>query len=356
VRVTLFRAFPDAYRQSMTLYADRLLEHFPNLMAPDESAAGFLPARIALHAGPARYWAQYVRYRRLAPAAQGDVSHVIDHAYAHLLHGLDARRAVVTFHDALGLGRGGWGPHRLAQRLTASGLRKAAAVICVSTATATRLLETVDCRPERIDVIPQGVDERFFSLPSDPPERPSGTSMFSILHVGHTRAYKNIPAVLRVMAILARNMGESVRLLRVGEAFTPNQQRLVRDLGLANRITHLGLIENHRLPDAYRAADLLLFPSLDEGFGLPVLEAMATGIPVVASNRGAIPEVAADAAILIDPEDEDALAEAVAGVLCNPELRARLVAAGRRRARLYSWEATAAKTLDVYRRVHGGAA
>ncbi len=81
----------------------------------------------------------------------------------------------------------------------------------------------------------------------------------------------------------------------------------------------------------------------------------ASGVPVVASNRGALPEVVADAGILVDPEDEGALAEAVAGVRGNPELQARLVAAGRRRARLYSWEVTAAKTLEVYRRVHGGA-
>ena len=356
MRVTLFRAFPDAYRQSMAVYADRLLEHLPNVMAPGESATAYLPTRMALHPRPARYWSQYIRYRRLAPTAQGDVSHLVDHAYAHLVHGLDTRRTVVTFHDVIGLARGGAGPFRLIQGLTVSGLRKAAAIICVSTATATRLLETVDCRPERIEVIPQGVDERFFSAPADPPARPTGPPVFSILHVGHTRPYKNIAAVLRVLAILGRSIGESVRLLKVGEAFTPDQQRLVRDLGLTNRITHLGLVDDHRLLEAYRAADVLLFPSLDEGFGLPVLEAMAAGVPVVASNRGALPEVVADAGMLLNPEDEGGLAEGVAGVLGNPDLRARLVAAGRRRARLYSWEVTAAKTLEVYRRVHGGAA
>lgn len=356
MRVTLFRAFPDAYRQSMTVYADRLLEHLRAVMAPGESVAAYLPPSVALHPRPARYWSQYVRYRRLAPAAQGDVSHVIDHAYAHLVHGLDARRAVVTVHDAIGLGGGGAGPFRLVRRLNVSGLRKAAAIICDSTATARRLLETVDCRPERIEVIPLGVDERFFSAGGAPPPQPAGPPAFTILHVGHTRSYKNIPAVLRVVAMLGRSMGESVRLLKVGEALTPDQQRLVRELGLANRITHLGFVDDDRLPEAYRAADVLLFPSLDEGFGLPVLEAMAAGVPVVASNRGALPEVVGDAGILVDPEDPGGLAEGVAGVLGNPELRARLVAAGRRRARLYSWEATAAKTLEVYRRVHGGAA
>jgi glycosyltransferase involved in cell wall biosynthesis len=357
VRVTLFRAFPDAYRQSMTVYADLLLAHLRDRAGADDSAVDYLPPRVAVSPRLARYWSQYVRYQRLAPRAQGDVNHVVDQSYAHLVHALDARRTVVTFHDAIGLGANGVGPSRLIRRFTISGLRKAAAIICDSTAAARRLLETAHCRLERVDVIPLGVDERFFAespvVPHTKVPIPAG---FSILHVGHTRFYKNIPAVLRVLAILAHSMGESVRLLKVGEAFTPEQERLARELGIADRITHLGLVEDRRLLEAYRAADVLLFPSLDEGFGLPALEAMAAGVPVVASNRGALPEVVADAGILMDPEDEGGLAEGVARVLGNPDLRARLVAAGRRRARLYSWEATAAKTLDVYRRVHGGAA
>ena len=358
MRVTLFRAFPDAYRQSMTVYAERLLGHLRGAMGPDESVVDCLPGRVALSPRPSRYWSQYVRYQRLASRAQGDVNHVIDHAYAHLVHGMDATRAVVTFHDAIGLrGDGAAGPARLARRLTMSGLRKAAAIICVSTTTAKRLLESVDCRPERIETIPQGVDERFFDVAKGRPQaRLSGPPVFSILHVGHTRFYKNIPAVLRVLDILGRSMREPVRLVRVGEAFTPEQERLARELGVAHRITHLGLVEDHRLLEAYGAADVLLLPSLDEGFGLPALEAMAAGVPLVASNRGALPEVVGDAGILVDPEDEKGMAAHVMDVLGDRELRARLIAAGRRRARLFSWEATAVKTLEVYRRVHGSAA
>jgi glycosyltransferase involved in cell wall biosynthesis len=356
MRVTIFRAFPDAYRQSMTVYADRLLEHLRDRMGAGDSAADYLPPRVALSPRLARYWSQYARYQRLASRAQGDVNHVIDQAYAHLVHGLDARRTVVTFHDAIGLGASGAvGPSRLIRRFTVSGLRKAAAIICDSTAAARRVLETVDCRPERVDVIPLGVEERFFAeTPGDPPANARIPRGFSILHVGHTRAYKNIPALLRVLAILGRGMGEPVRLLKVGEALTLEQERLARELGIADRITHLGLLDRDRLPGAYRMADVLLFPSLDEGFGLPVLEAMAAGVPVVASNRGALPEVVGDAGLLVDPEDEPGMAERVAAILGDPALRARLIAAGRLRASLYTWEATAAKTLEVYRRVYGG--
>jgi glycosyltransferase involved in cell wall biosynthesis len=358
MRVTIFRAFPDAYRQSMTVYADRLLDHLRDEMGPGESAADYLPPRVALHPKLARHWSQYARYQRLARHAQGDVNHVIDQAYAHLVHGLDARRTVVTFHDAIGLSTNGTpGTSRLVRRIIVSGLRKAAAVICDSTAAARRLLETVDCRPDRVDVIPLGVEERFFvEAPGDTAPRARGLAGFSILHVGHTRAYKNIPALLRILATLGREMGEPVRLLKVGEALTPEQERTARELGVADRITHLGLLDRDRLPGAYRMADVLLFPSLDEGFGLPALEAMAAGVPVVASNRGALPEVVGDAGLLVDPVDEPGMAERVAEVLVDPALRARLIAAGRLRARLYSWAVTAAKTLEVYRRVHGGLA
>jgi alpha-1,3-rhamnosyl/mannosyltransferase len=152
------------------------------------------------------------------------------------------------------------------------------------------------------------------------------------------------------------DQGADLFLLRVGGAFTRKQQRLARQLRIEARIRHLGYVPSKQLPLIYRCAELLLFPSLDEGFGFPVLEAMASGLPVVASQRGALPEVAGQAALLADPSHPTALADRVRDLLKDSALRSQLKEAGRRRARQFTWDSTARKTLEVYRRVHHEAA
>jgi glycosyltransferase involved in cell wall biosynthesis len=114
----------------------------------------------------------------------------------------------------------------------------------------------------------------------------------------------------------------------------------------------LGKVADDRLPDVYRCADVLLFPSWYEGFGLPVIEAMASGVPVVASDRGSLPEVVGDAGVLVDPEDHETMAKSVATIFDDAGFRAKLREAGLERARLFTWEKTAKRTLEVYRKVY----
>jgi glycosyltransferase involved in cell wall biosynthesis len=118
-------------------------------------------------------------------------------------------------------------------------------------------------------------------------------------------------------------------------------------------VVFTGYVPPGDLPALYAGAACFVFPSVYEGFGLPVLEAMAAGAPVVASRVGAIPEVAGDAALLVDAAQPAALAEAIEAVLADRGLRAQLVERGRARARAFSWEATARRTLAVYEAVHG---
>jgi len=361
MKVTLFRAFPDPYRQSMSVYGDRLLAALRSLLPPGDEAIAFLPRHVFLGPRPARYWAQYIGYQLRAPFAQGDVNHVIDHAYGHLLHTLDSARTVVTFHDAIGLkARDGHLGHSggdrslsLVQRYNLSGLRKAAAVVCDSEASRKDFLDYAAYPPEQIDVISPGVDAAFFKrLDTDPKPRLGLAPGRYLLHVGHTRFYKNIPALFHVLAILTKSLGYDVKLLKVGEAFTAEQEKLADDLGIRDRIVHLGMVADDLLPDVYRCAELLLFPSWYEGFGLPVLEAMASGVPVVASNRGSLPEVVGDAGVLVDPGDPETMAKSIAAILDGPVLRARLRGAGLERARLFTWQKTAERTLEVYRKVY----
>ncbi|HKZ00814.1 MAG TPA: glycosyltransferase family 1 protein [Pyrinomonadaceae bacterium] len=361
MKVTLFRAFPDSYRKSMSVYGDLLLAALRSFLPPGDEAIGFLPRHVFLGPRPARYWAQYIGYQLSAPFAQGDVNHVIDHAYGHLLYTLDPARTVVTFHDAIGLkARDGHFGHSggdrslsLVQRYNLSGLRKAAAVICDSEASRKDFLAYTGYRSEQVEVIPPGADGSFFRQSNSDPKGLLGLVPGRyLLHVGHTRFYKNIPALFHVLAILTQSLGYDVKLLKVGEAFTAEQEKLADDLGIRDRIVHLGMVADDLLPDVYRSADLLLFPSWYEGFGLPVLEAMASGVPVVASNRGSLPEVVGDAGVLVDPEDHETMAKSVAMILDDAGFREKLRQAGLERARLFTWEKTAKQTLEVYRKVY----
>lgn len=332
----------------MERYASNLAASIAPLLQPPESIVSYLPP-VKLSPRWARYLFQYGVYPLLGRFHQGEVNHILDHAYGHLAWSLDSRRVVVTVHDTIALEtRRGF-----VRRCNLSGIRRAAHVICDSEATQRKFLQLSGYPSERTTVIYLGVGREFFSdstrNPFDrlgiPPDR-------YILHIGHTMAYKNIPGLLRIFSILTREMGLDLRLLRVGGPFSPEQERLARELGVDTRILHLGYLAPDKLPDLYRCAELLLFPSLDEGFGFPLLEAMASGLPVVCSNRGSLPEIAGEAALLADPADEPAMAQRVRDLLQNGPLRSQLQEAGRRRAQEFTWEKTAQKTLNLYRRIH----
>jgi glycosyltransferase involved in cell wall biosynthesis len=124
--------------------------------------------------------------------------------------------------------------------------------------------------------------------------------------------------------------------------------RTFKRLGLEQAVVFPGFIAEHDLPDVYRGASCFAFPSLYEGFGFPVLEAMACGVPVLASNTSSIPEVAGDAALLVDPGDSAAMAEALHRLLYDEALRTELRRKGLTRCRLFTWDVTAQKVLDLY--------
>lgn len=348
MNIVLFEAFPDSYRQSMARYASCLRSALVPLLGPSESVSSFLPP-VSVAPKAARYWSQYVVYPRVGRHHQGSVTHVVDHAYGHLARALDARRTVITVHDAIALKtRSGF-----IQWYNLRGICRAARIICVSEATCREFLRLSGYPVERIDIVHEGVGNEFFvEATGDPFERLGIPRARYILHVGHTMAYKNIPGLLKIFSILTRETNLDLRLLRAGSPFSRNQTQSARDLGIEGRILHLGYLPADRLPDLYRCADLLLFPSLDEGFGFPPLEAMACGLPVVASNRGALPETTGGAALLADPLDEETMARHAKDILKSAKLQEQLSEAGIQRAHQFTWEKAAQKTLAIYRRVH----
>ena len=354
MNVTLFRAFPDVYRLSMTRYADQLQRRVSLYMRPGESIRGECLPAPRLNGGWRRYWDQYVRYERYARAHAGDVNHIIDHGYGHLTRTLPAGRTIVTFHDAVVMKVPGvnWRT-RASLRHSLRAMQSAAAIVCVSEAGKKDLLELIDVPGDRVHVIPWGIDEAF-RPPTDREQvrKQLGFNGNVVLMAGHTQGYMNVERMLRAIATVIARQGIDVTLIKIGLPFTPSQMRLVADLEIGRYITFVGHVDATELPLYYQAADVLLYAPLLAGFGLPPLEAMACGTAVVASNRGAIPEVVGDAALLADAEDEVGIAAALSEVLSNPVRRRRLIDAGYERAGRFEWTGAARRLLELYRHVN----
>ena len=231
-------------------------------------------------------------------------------------------------------------------------LRSAARVIAVSEFARREVAEGYRLDLDRVVAIENGVDSRFLDAPEA--KQAAGALEARILFPGAPLGHKNIEAVLRAMAAAdpqgaLRRAGLDIS--GASEADFPSPAALVRDLGLGGRVRWLGRVPDEEMPALFQAAALVVYPTLYEGFGLPPLEAMAVGTPVVASNRGPLPQLLADAALLVDPSSTSDLAQAMEAVLTRPELRERLISAGRRRARLYSWNRCAERTVELYRAV-----
>ena len=307
-------------------------------------------------------WSRYVAYPRSLRRRKAGVFHILDHGYAQLIRSLDPDRTVVTCHDLI--------PLLAAEsvipidvppivvrtfKLRVAHLARAHTVIAVSDATRATLERYTSVRSNRIVVVPQGVNSTFrFAANRTTTQRASaGLAKASavVLQVAsgdrHKR-YKNTPVLLHAFAEL-RSRLTGVVLVRIGAPFHPDEAELARKLGICDAIRRPpGVDDDRALAEWYNAADVLVFPSLWEGFGWPPLEAMACGTPVVASNIPAIAEVVGDAGLLVPADDPSAVAQAAERVLTDAALAASLRQKGLERARQFTWGQTAVRTLAVY--------
>ncbi|MBI4013385.1 MAG: glycosyltransferase family 4 protein [Candidatus Rokubacteria bacterium] len=280
-------------------------------------------------------------------------------------------RTVVTIHDLVSFLFPRTVPRKYAlymRLMTRLAVRSADRIIAVSGATRDDLTRVLRVPDDKVTVIHEAVAPQF-AIPCDAGAVEAVLRRYGIrrpycLFVGNLEPRKNLARLVEAFGLLR------TRDLRGPDGATAPQLVLAGGRGwlyngifadLATRgglgeIVFTGHVPAADLPALYAAAACFVFPSLYEGFGLPVLEAMAAGTPVVASRVGAIPEVAGDAALLVDARRPVELAEAIAAVLTDRALRARLITRGRARARLFSWEAVARQTLAVYESVRGDAA
>lgn len=291
-----------------------------------------------------------------------DVLHLVDNDYAVGVPSWRWSRTVVTVHDLMPL----WIGERLEDvfssrmgrwfyRRGLSNLGKAGCVACVSGFTRRAVLEHTGVPEERIRVVPQGVGEAFQPCAPDDPgllafRREHGLEGHRImLHVGTCAPYKRVDAVLALFARLRDSGMDDLRLLKIGGVFDEEQRRLIAAHWLEESLVHLQGLDEAGLVHAYNVASVLLWPSLVEGFGLPVLEAMACGTPVVCSDGGALSETAGHAALKHAPDDWDGLEASCRNVLQDTSVADEWRTRGLAWAGRFSWRETARHYLEIYR-------
>jgi glycosyltransferase involved in cell wall biosynthesis len=280
------------------------------------------------------------------------------HAPHYVLSPLTSCPSVVTIHDCIHLRFPQYLPNRAAplyaKWMMRSAAHKAARVLTVSQASKDDILSYLDVPAEKVEVIYNALDERLAEPPTDADigrvrERFLLNAPF-VLYAGNIKPHKNVDRLIEAFATVRERVPGDLKLLIIGDELSkyPNLRRLVHRHHLHAHVRFLGFVPDDTLAALYRMAAVFVFPSLYEGFGLPPLEAMAAGAPVVTSNVSSLPEVVGDAALLIDPLDPHAIAAAIVRVLTDTSLRADLIRRGYERVKAFSWERSVARVREVY--------
>ncbi len=355
-------------------YAERLGRH---LLARDDVETRFFAATPAEDRLPAyaaarlqkrwpwntRRWRLWVLLAQLArlPFDRHFAGTDVVHCTEHLLVPLRRTPSVLTVHDVVYLTHPEWHlpwNHRFLSLAMPIFARRAQAIIAVSEFTGREVVSLLHADPAKVHVIHEGVDERFRPV-RDPQALAQVRARYGlqqpyILFVGAIEPRKNLPLLLRAFAHLCRQEPAFAHQLVIAggkgwlydEVFSTAEQ-----LGLGDRLVFPGRIPDEDLPALYSGADIHAHPAHFEGFGLPPLEAMACGTPVIASDATSLPEVVGSAGLLVPPHDEGAWVQALRRLSTDRSLRERLAGEGLERARRFTWEETARRTAEVYRQV-----
>ena len=225
---------------------------------------------------------------------------------------------------------------------------KRARIIAISQSSKRDAQELFGVSGDLITVIPLGVDPRLRPSPDrDALRHRLGLTRPAVLIVGHTHTYMNVERAIDAAGLARQAIDLDV--VKIGAPLTMAHAARAETAGLSGRVRELGIIGDDALAEWYAAADVLIYLPFLSGFGLPALEAMASGLPVVASNTGGVAELAADAAVTVDPHDSVRAGRAIARILTDEEHRLEIIGKGIARALRFSWRRTADETLRVYR-------
>jgi len=283
------------------------------------------------------------------------------HATHYVLPPLVRCKSVVTIHDCIHLRFPQYLPNKLGYAYARSALwiatHRSNRILTVSEASKRDILKYFRVPPGKIDVIYNAIDERFNEPPTDEEiarvrERYQLNDPF-VLYAGNIKPHKNLERLIEAFHMLRRGPLEHLKMLIIGDEISKyaTLRRAVHKYKLHQHVRFFGFVPDKTLAVLYRLAGVFVFPSLYEGFGLPPLEAMASGTPVVTSNVSSLPEVVGDAALLIDPYQPEAIADAMRRALLEPGLREELRRRGLLRVQEFSWERSIRRVREIYEEV-----
>jgi len=365
IRVAINAWFAEQPATGSGQYTRRLLRHLP-AVAPESE---FLPQRPdsstfahrLLGENLYKVWFEQVTFSRLARRAGADVAHVP--YWGGPMRG--PCPVVTTVHDLIPLllpeYRGDWRV-RAYVRLVSATIRQASVVLTDSEASRCDIVQHLALPPETVRVVYLAAGEEY--VPQPPVEVEALRQRLALpprylLYFGGFDHRKNLPAVMAAFAGVAAQEPDAV-LVVAGQTpkrdseFAPDPRHLAEEAGVRGRTHFIGWVTEADKPALYSGAEAMVFPSRYEGFGLPPLEAMACGTPVVASSAGSLPEIVGDGGLLHAPDDVGGMTESLLALWRQPEFRRGLAAKARVQAARFSWENTAAETLQAYHRVLTG--
>lgn len=363
-------SFELGYRRAgVSRYIEALLRELPHVAAPDDEIVAFtsadqgqaefseritwIPSRL-----PTARPAVRIAWEQAAGAIAG-YRHKLDllHSPVNVTPLAGGDHQIVTVHDLAFHYFPEQYPmpkQRYLRAMTRLSVRRAARVIAVSESTRQDLIQLYNCDPEQVVAIPNGVDPSYSPMgeAADRAFREAqGLPAEFLLFVGTLQPRKNLDRLLRAYAKVAGELDWPLVVIGArGWQYDPIF-RTVRQLGLGERVRFSGYVPAEELPDWYSAATIFILPSLYEGYGLPALEAMACGTPVIASSTSSLPEVVGDAGLLVDPLDEDAITGEILRLAGDARLRQELSDLGLRRAARFSWRRSIELTYAAYRDV-----
>ena len=329
------------------------LQHLIRLFAEGAAPVTALPVFRPTAGNLQKVWWEQALFPRLAHASGARIWHVPYFAppVAH------TRPVVATIHDVIQLIVPEYATSplvRLYNRLVALGARRADRILADSAASQRDIVRLLGVPADRVRVVYLAPDESVYRpVPADEIEgvrHKYGLAKHYVLYYGGLLKHKNVPALLRAIADL-RDLDVQLAVSgSVGAAspFVPDLPRLAAELGILERVRFIGFAPDDEKPALLRGAACFAFPSLYEGFGLNPLEALACGTPVVCSNRASLPELMGEAALLVDPDQPQALTTALRRVLTDADLRGDLAARGPAQAAKFTWERCARETYEAY--------